>query len=241
MMGRKIIFRIIIVSVICIILIYLSTKIFDAARKIKIGYDSFVPPLHSISYDDSVIISKKYYKNISANLIYRSKIRNNVTFMNFDSTFNIIRFKINTLKNFSLKGNVKIIKENSDKTVREDYRRISFNDYYTYYDLLANTNPAKQIEIRILTDSLDQVIDSDSCLSYNVTCENLSIRYLDKEPVDVFIEGKQLGGFKFTSIHMNFMVVKRNNIVSMLIMTPNVSGKSISPKLLYNIYAGIAK
>lgn len=238
MKMRKII-GISILSVILLLFfgIYYFIKNSDTVAKLKFGLENSLPPLHSISSEDSSLIKKSYWGKLSASQIFRSKIRQSITFMNYDRSFNIVIFKILTQKNFSLINSFEVVKAPSDRTEREAYGQHDFNNYYTFYDHSVVVDPVEHIQLKILTDSLTTIVRNDTVVCYSAVCENLSVSYGEKKPVDIFMEGSELGMGKNIEVHLNILFLKRNDVIFMILMSPDKPDKTIHSNLLYNIIA----
>jgi len=84
-----------------------------------------------------------------------------------------------------------------------------------------------------------QDLKNDSVISYHLMCDNFSIRYGEKEPIDIFVARKEEAlGYK-RRIPMDLLFLKRDSAVYMLIMIPDDPNSAIAPDLLYNVIMGI--
>jgi hypothetical protein len=216
---------------------YLFVKASDIKSKLDLGLMADLPPLHLISPEDSSLIKSSYLGKLSAGQIYRSKIRQSISFINYDSSYNIIVFKILTAENFIFNNNLRVVKKTSDRTVMEAYGQHDYKNYYTFYLHSVSVGSAGQILMKISTDSLAMTVRNDSVVCYSVVCKNLSILYGESEPVDIFMEGNELGLGNNIEMHLNILFLKRKNAVFMIIMSPDRPDVSIDSSLLYNIIA----
>ena len=72
-------------------------------------------------------------------------------------------------------------------------------------------------------------------LGYKLRCKNFSIRYSEKDPVDIYMVGKNLSFGKTINIPMNLLFLKREKSVYLLILTPEEERDYVPNDILYDL------
>jgi hypothetical protein len=221
------------------LLIYVGIKIAKGFDELDRSIAQDLPPSYTLSSEDSTLINKKYINGLRVDEIFRRKGREPVSLIHFENDYHLIINKIHLSKDMPLKNLIHIKNENVDRSSLETYSVIYFNDFYKFQYHATASKPASEIYLTLAGDSLKTIAENDSIISYHLRCENFSIRYSAKEPIDIFVVGRDrpLGGTLL--IPMDLLFLKRRYALYLLILTPNNSMSKIEGNLLYNIVLGL--
>lgn len=72
----------------------------------------------------------------------------------------------------------------------------------------------------------------DSVISYTLKCKNLSVRYGNNDPIDLYIKADQ--NFQDTGVPISILFYKRNKKLYLMLLSPNKQ-KSIDPQMLSSL------
>jgi hypothetical protein len=212
---------------------YLALKVNHGFKQLKKDFAENLPSTYVLSSEDSSIIANRYRSKIEVVEVNNSKVRGPVSTVRFNSTYSIIIYKIALTGNISLDTAFHTKLKKVDRSVGYSYRIIG-NRFFRFQYKSGEVSPPSKIYLTISDAPLNSLYSNDSLVYYHLSCENLSIRYSEKEPVDIFVEGNEgiLGTY---SIPMDLLFLKRNNGIYILLMTPLSRKAGIPSDLLYNI------
>lgn len=216
-------------------IIFLTVNIFDAFEEMDKDSMEILPSVYSL--EDSSMISKKYRKELTVDEVWRSKVRQPIAFMFFDSTYHLISYKIDLINDSSLREIIGLKKISVDRSTGITYHIID-KGLFKFQFKAGKTEPVSKIMLTLAGDSLQTVVYNDSIINYHLLCDNLSIRYLDKGPKDIFVIGKQ-EAFSTSIIPMDILFLKRNKAVYLLLMIPVDAKVQMPSNLLYNVVMGV--
>ena len=218
---------------------FLSYKIKFAFSGNKKALTEHLPSEYSLKKEDSNLISEKYRSSLKVNEVYRSKVRNPISLVYFGQEYNLIIYKIDLIKDISLKFIFNTEIKSVDQSTGYTYSIIGQNIYFNFKYKAGLIQPVSKIFLTLSGDSLQTVCENDSILSYHLLCNNFSIRYAEKGPIDIFVGGKDRSLWTTTLIPMDLLLLKRNSAIYLLVMTPNNPKSNISHDLLYDVIMGI--
>jgi len=193
-----------------------------------------LPFTFSIPSDDSTIISKKYWNKIKVGKIANEKGRNPVSMLRFDKKYHLLIYRIDLTQNLELPDVLNNVNECVDRTTGIVYTVINLNDFCRFEYHASAATPASKIFLTLAGDSLQEV-KNDSAVSYHLICKNLSVRYSEEQPVDIYMVGTELLFGNTTRIPMDLLLLKRNAAVYLLIMMPDNPKATIAADILYNM------
>ncbi|MEI9934062.1 MAG: hypothetical protein WDM71_04265 [Ferruginibacter sp.] len=171
----------------------------------------------------------KYIDSISIEETHQNKIRTPISVAYFTKKYELTILKIELSLNASLEKIFMI--ENKSTGISDGYAyNFVDNDFYKFGIKFDSTPIVSKIYLAMSGDSLQTFIKNDSIVYSHLLCDNLSIRYMEDGPNDIFCEGN--------SIPTDLLFIKRDKAVYILLMTPNVQQAYIPPYLLYNIVTG---
>src|SRR5436190_5479635 len=231
---RKKIFLICILSLIGLSLFsYLAFKVNHGFKQLQKDFAEDLPSTYVLSSEDSSIIANRYRSKMEVVEVNNNKVRGPVSTIRFDSTYSIILYKIALTDNISLDTAFHTKLKKVDRSVGYSYRIIG-NRFFTFQYKAGKVPSPLRIYLTISDTPLNTLYSNDSLVYYHLSCENFSIRYSEKEPVDIFVGGNE-GIFGTYSIPMDLLFLKRNNGIYILLMTPLNRKAGIPSDLLYNI------
>jgi hypothetical protein len=232
-------YRIIIVSIAVLgVFIFLGLKIYHGFLNTQGALTEVLPSTYSLTSEDSNLIGEKYRDKLEVNEVYQSKIRNPVSLISFDKRYNLLIHKIHLSGNDSLNNFFHTEIKSVDRTTGVTYIVIDNNLFFQFQYKSEPIKAAQDIYLTLSGDSLQTVAKNDSIISYHLLCHNLSVRYAMKEPIDIFVIGKEKGLGTTITIPIDILFLKQNENLYLLLMTPIDSKSSIEPDLLYNIVTG---
>jgi hypothetical protein len=231
----------IIIWVICGLglLIFLGVKISEGFKRIKKSFADDLPLTYSIPSEDSIVIAKKYLPKLKANKIVHSRNRGPISLIYFDTVYYLIFYRIDLIKDGPLKEVLHTDIESVDRTTGTVYTVINHNNFFQFQFQAGPANPVSNIYLTLAGDSLKNLVENDSVMSYHLLCKNLSIRYTENGPIDLFVVGQEGMLASTAIIPMDLVFLDRDGAVYLLIMTPNDPKSTIAPDLLYNVVMGI--
>ncbi len=151
----------------------------------------------------------------------------------------IIIYKIDLIKDGLLKDVLHTNIESVDRTTGTVYTVINHNNFFQFQYQVGSAQPVSNIYLTLAGDSLKNLVQNDSVMSYHLLCKNFSIRYNKDGPIDLFVVGQEGMLATTTIIPMDLLFLKRDGAIYLLIMTPNDPKSPIPPDLLYNVVTGI--
>jgi hypothetical protein len=219
------------------LVLFLTIKIINGFKDIQDSFSNDLPFTNSLPTEDSSIISKGYWNRIKVDKIINFKQRDPISVLLFDEKYYLIINKINLEKEKSLQTILHKTIEDVDRTTGEVYSILDLDNSYQFQYRSSAIKPVSQIFLTLSGDSLNSVW-SDSIVSIHLIAADLSIRYADKSPIDIYVTGKELPlGFKIKR-SVDLLVLKRGLQIYFLLMKPINSESKIAPELLYRIVTG---
>ena len=221
------------------LLIFLGIRISDGFKQINRSFADDLPLTYTIPSEDSNLIAKKYLSKLKVNKIVRSRNRGPISLIYFDTGYHLIIYKIDLVKDGLLKDVLHTDIESVDRTTGTVYTVIDHNNFFQFQYQAGSAKPVSNIYLTLAGDSLNNLVDNDSVISYHLLCKNFSIRYAANGPIDLFVVGQE-GMFAVTNtVPMDLLFLKRDGAIYLLLMTPNDPKSPIAPNLLFNIVTGI--
>jgi hypothetical protein len=236
MREKKNINKTILILIVTVLVTYLGFKIVAGFSENAKALGEGLPATYSLSPEHASLISKKYLDKIRVTKVLQSKVRNPISLLSFDSSYSIVICRINLIKHESLESIVNIKLKNIDRSVGYSYNIIGHSAFRFQYKS-GEIQPASQIQLTFFGDSLQTTAKSDSLVSFSLLCKNLSIRYGEDDPIDIYVETKSIF-LNSAYTPMNILFLERDKKAYLLLMTPNDKKGSISPNKLYDIVMG---
>lgn len=207
---------------------------------IKVGRSSADNPIrkYSIKPEEFALASNKYMNRLDGGVVYQSGNRNPITFISFDKSYSLISYKIDLIKDAPLSRLLNVTFKSAERTNMEVYTVIDESAFYRFEYRDASIKPVSKIYLTLSGDSLRTIVANDSIVSYHLLCNNFSIKYNEKEAVDIFVIGNEKAFGATTIIPMDLLFLKRGSTVHLMIMTPNAHTSVIESDLLYNLVTG---
>lgn len=197
-----------------------------------------LPSVYKMTYEDSNLISKKYWEKAIVYEIYQYKGRGPISHFVFDKDYRLAIYKIDLTSDNQIKNLLRVKSEAADLTTGVTYRVTGINSFY----LLCKggiVSPVPQVYLTLGGDSISTVIENDSVVSYHLRCHDFSIKYALNEPVDLIFQAKKnADDLDYNPPYMDVLFLKRKKALYLLLMAPITAKKPIDPKLLNSIITG---
>jgi hypothetical protein len=233
--NRKIIVVVLGLCAGAVIIIFASIKIGNGFKQLDESFSNDLPPTFSLPSEDSSIVSKKCLSELEVDHVYRHKFINPISVILFEKRYLLVIYKINLLSERSLKDLLFSRVEDVDRTTGKVYKVINYNNFIKLQFQNARQSPVSNIYLTLSGDSITRLVKNDSILSYHFLCHNFSVRYGNKDAIDIFAVGDDRLFGTTVRMPMDLVFLERNGAVFVLIMTPNEEHSSIDPAFLNNI------
>jgi len=220
------------------LILFLIVRIINGFEDIQGSFSMDLPTTNSLPSEDSGILAEKYRAKLKVEEIINFKHRDHISVLLFNQRYHLIITKIALEKNASLKDILHETTESVDRTTGEVYSILDLDDSYEFQYRSSYIKPVSHIFITLSGDSL-QSLKNDSVTRYHLLCKNLSIRFADKEAVDIYMTGKEKLLMAKPDRSMDLLFLKRGLRVYILIMTPVNPEINLSPDLLNDIVTGL--
>lgn len=215
---------------IVLILVFIGIKIKNGFAALNESRKEELPMTYQMSKEDSLLFRNEFLSEIKVTGIRNSKTRPSVAQLSYQNKYLIFIFLIDTTGQFSVKDSLRTIKRNVDRTTGIAYN--IFDESYFRLQYKSGTLPYTAIgHFTFSGGSISEIEKNDSVCAYNLTCKNFSFRYKTKDPIDIFLETKQMG--VKSSLSVTFK--KNQNKTYLLIMAAMSSREVLPPQLLYSI------
>lgn len=230
--------RVIIAVGITAIIVLLGIRIFNGFKILNNVSADHPVQRHSILLVENNLVSKKYHDKLEAGEVYQSNNKSLIALSTFDGKYYLISYKINLIKDTLLSNVLHMVLKSVEPTTMEPYTSINENLSFKFNYREAPKISVRQVYLTLSGDSLKNIVNCDSIVSYYFLCNNFSIKYTENEPIDIFVVGRDKPFGVTTVIPMDLLFLKRDGAVYLMMMTPNNSHSTIQPDLLYNIVTG---
>jgi len=222
-----------IILVIIILGIRKCTKHFDKGLINSLSED--LPNTQSLTEEYLTLIKTKYRSKSLANVVRRSKIRNSVAGIEFDKNYQLFIYKIDLIKDTSLKKVLVITpKIEAKEELRVTYK-LTDAGFYEFINKSGPVPNVSNIYIGFNTDSITKGITNDSLITYGLVTNNLSIHYKENDIADIIVKGKEQNLGNSVTMPIEVLFLKRKSSVFFLTLTAKNVSDTIPPNLLYNI------
>ena len=224
-----------IVTVLCIVVI--GILIIDGFLELREANRDDSTVAYELTKDDSSIISNKYMAGIKVRMVFKSSVREPVSFVDYDKKYQIVIHKINVDSTFSFPNAFEFKEQSLDRTIRTVYTVVPYGafDFQWKAGLVERTS---KIILTMSGDSIQNINSNDSIISYHLRCDNLAIRYSEDSDVDISVSAN----YKIFRIgnnpKINVLFLRRDNSVYLLTMITTDSKAPLPPDLLYNLVTG---
>lgn len=230
--------RFFIISIACVVLIVLIYKIYQAFLENRKAFEEDLTSVYTLSQEDSSLINKNFKTRIKVIEVRRSKVRNPISIILVDSEYYLIMHKMSLSRDLSLREIAHIQQKSVDHSTGVTYDVIENGDYFRFQHASGRVETISQIYLTLSGDSLMTFVNNDTRLDYFLLCNNLSIRYCKRGPIDIFLEGKQMG-FNNMVIPLDFLLLKRDKDIFFFFMMPITPEKPMPTNLLSEVIVDI--
>jgi len=211
-----------------------NLKNMETAIREDPGTASKILPLEYLS-----LATKKYRDSMFVDIVHYSKAkgRNPVALVEFDKKYQLYIYKIDLVKDTSLQKIFFTKAQPSEQEVGITYTFFE-NNLYDFMTESGTVPKVSAIYFYYDADSINTVIKNDSVISYNVSANDLSVRYAKEQTEDIFMVSKNSGFFGLKPISIDILFFKRNGAVYLLTMCADDPNEEIAPDLLYKVIMG---
>jgi hypothetical protein len=240
MRNRKSRYFILIIAIVgCLGFLYVARlAISGSSKKMDDALSYYQRPRFTLTDEEYNVVNPQFRSKLMANKIYLNKVRNPVALLFFDNTFDLISYKFTGKISGSVNEIVHMSTADASQPARVVYDIMDDNLYYRFLKKAGPEQTIKGLWITLYGNSIENPVLNDSIAYYRLTCKNLSIRYGDSLPIDIFVEEKtNLLGVK-ASISMELLIIRREGDTYITLMTPKSKEGSIPEGLLYNVVTG---
>ena len=194
-----------------------------------------LPNTQSLTEEYLTLIKTKYRSKSLVNVVRRSKIRNSVAAIEFDKNYQLFIYKIDLIKDTSLKKVLVITpKIEAKEELRVTYK-LTDAGFYEFMNKSGPVSNVSNIYIGFNTDSITKGITNDSLITYGLVTNNLSIHYKENDIADIIVKGKEQNLGNSVTMPIEVLFLKRKSSVFFLTLTVKNVSDTIPPNLLYNI------
>ena len=222
-----------IILVIIILGIRKCTKHFDKGLINSLSED--LPNTQSLTEEYFTLIKTKYRSKSLVNVVRRSISRNSVAAIEFDENYQLFIYKIDLIKDTSLKKVLVITpKIEAKEELRVTYK-LTDAGFYEFMNKSGPVPNVSNIYIGFNTDSITKGITNDSLITYGLVTNNLSIHYKENDIADIIVKGKEQNLGNSVTMPIEVLFLKRKSSVFFLTLTAKNVSDTIPSNLLYNI------
>jgi len=234
--GRRLTILIAIICMGGLVLLFL-TKVINGFKDMRESFENDLPITYSIPSEDSTLISKEYLNRLKVGEIVNFKQREPISVLLLDSNYYLVVASANLKRHASIKEIIHENIESVDPTTGETYSILDLGNSFKFQYQSKPLSPVSDVYLTLSGDSLTSKW-SDSIARFHLSAEDLSIRYADKAPIDIYLTGRQLLIGKKLKGSVDLLVLIRSSRIYFLLMTPINAESKISPDLIYNVISG---
>jgi hypothetical protein len=214
-------------------MVFLGPRVKQASSQSTRAFYEYLPPDSSLSPEYADLISERYRGRINSVYTLRSKIRNPISFISLSDQFRIMIYKIPLKRDVSFINNVKTLKGGSGMTVMVTYLVMESQMFKLRY-AQGEVGSVSGLFLNLDGEDISPLVRNDSCIYYRLSCKNLSLRYGQNGPVDLFIENTGRAFDRYFPLEV--LLMKRNQAAFLMLMTP--ANITIHKPVLYNLVRG---
>jgi hypothetical protein len=219
-----------------IFIVWLIIRLTIGIKQNKNAFEEDLPLTYSMSLDDSSLFAGNVRNKFEVVEIRNSKVRPPISILLYDKKYHLVTYKIPTANTiYPLSKLLQVSNKGNSTSTGYSYSLIGKDIIYQIKYIAGKPEPAQQIYLTLSGNSIQTVVSTDSIISYNLKCRNLSIKYDNKAPVDMFVTGKKRPLGITTIIPMDILFLKREGFIYFMMMTPQSNETNIPANLLYNI------
>lgn len=215
------------------IIIYLALFVIQGINQSREIFNNNLPETYNLTQEDSSIFLSAYRSKLKPIITYNSKLRNSITQISYEDEYKIYKYKIDLEEDIPLSKILKTEVRSVSQTDSKSYLMISKTPY-NYMVLGVKPEPVKNIYLTFQGDSITTIRRNDTIASFHLICNNLSIKYQEDAPIDIFFSGKPGPFGSYGAVPIDIIFLKRKKSIYFLLMLSKNSG-SIPGDLLYNI------
>ena len=232
-LNNKKIVAIVIIVLAAIFGIKKCTNRFDEGLIKSLSED--LPNTQSLNEEYSAVIKEKYKNKALVNVVRKSKVRNPIAAIEFDKDYLLFIYKIDFMKDTSLKS-ILVIRPNTEpKEEVGIIYKLTDAGLYNFINKSGPVHNVSNIYFGFNSDSIIKKNTNDSLINYGLVTNNLSIHYRENDIADIIVKSKEKNFGNSDTMPIEVMFLKRKSSVFFLTLTAKNASDTIPFNLLYNI------
>lgn len=207
-----------------------------------LGYILFIFYKFYLSYSNHIGLSKTAPEEYTAlfrqqkdgledDCTHLNKERNPISGFDFEGKYDIVIYKLNLMKELSLKGIIKEEENEAKGASGTVYTNVNQNIFDLYYKS-GKPEPASEIYLAFRGDLLKTVAKNDTVACYYMKGYRFSMRYGKDEPADIYAETKK-DPFVRQKLPMSILLLRRGKSVYFVLMSVNDKETAMAEDFLY--------
>jgi hypothetical protein len=193
-----------------------------------------LPSTYSIPKKDSSIIVEKYRHRLVLNEVKNTMARYPISLITLDGEYSLIMTRLKLTDQIPVPNMVNFQNKSTDRSTMVTYSIVDNNAFKFHYNISESPKPVSKVYLTIYGDSIQRNERNDSITSYSCSCKNLSIRYGEDDPVDIFVESDK--NFP-DGVPLSILFYRKNNGLYFLLLSPN-DKMTIDSQLLSDLVSG---
>jgi len=210
-------------------------KVSKAVQQTMRAFEEELPPTYALTHDDSMFLNDRSLKKITVSEVRNSKVRPSISVLLYDSSYWLYRCKVALKTDLPLNKIFHEEHKGAETTTGQTYGIINDADYYSFRYAAGPLNAVSQIYFTISADSLETIKSNDSLVAFHCLLYNLSLKYEEDHPVDIYVAGENSGIITRTIIPADILFVKKDSALYFSLMSPTNNKYPVSANLLLDI------
>lgn len=218
--------RIILITLFLLVISVFLIKIFLKGYNINLNSQLNTTNCANQSFDktDSILFKKEELKNIKSNFVLKSTYRNDIKSFSYSKHNAIYYTKIDLLSDIPMDQFIWFREKSTSTTVMHTYNVFSSNGEYDFNILGEKTHIVNKVIFSLIGNGklLQRNVYNKNFVSYYLPVNSFSLRYGEKEPIDIFFGGNEtLLGRETYPLMISFYKIHKSLYVLILISDKN--------------------
>lgn len=194
------------------------------------------PISYSIPKRDSGIIAHGFLPRLKNAKIINFKAREAISTYSVDSICPLLLTKIPLAKNAPIKDLVNLDLTSVERSTGITYYILNVDQNTVLQFQVHQVKPVSKIWLTLSGDSLKSEVN-DSIIKYSCLCSNFSMRYGEKEPIDIYMAGSDDPIQESNKFPLNLLFLKRASAIYLFLMVSgNTQNKNLPADVIDNVF-----
>jgi hypothetical protein len=211
---------------------WLGIRIAEAFKSTAKAFEEDLPTTYTISRQDSNLIAPKYRNELKVVEVRRSKVRDDIAILSIGEQYTIILQRLKLSPSSPLTKAIHATEATMSRSTMVTYSIINLGDF-SYQCKAGNVETATDLFLTLSGGAVKKLRQNDSLVSYSLRVRDMSLRYGEDSPVDIYMTIKE--GFIRKAVPMNFMLLKKNNAVFFIVLSAKNGGELPKPDAIQEI------